>query len=242
MSERRIALEGALNIRDIGGYETSDGRSVRWSRLLRGDNTDALTDNDVRVLVDYGLASVVDLRHPREAEKWPSVFVGREDIRYVNVSMRTSGLWDTFDRGPSLASWYIFCLERAGQKVRKVLEALSLGTGHGCTLVHCAAGKDRTGLVIALLLATLGVSAETIAEDYAMSGQYLEPLFERWRLDAIERGADMSLFEWEMSADPEVMSETLSHLDNRYGGVEGYLQSLNLPQTFAGDLRSTLLR
>ncbi len=87
MKNRQMELDGAYNVRNIGGYTTEDKRAIRWSRLLRGDSTDSLSSSDLEQLLSYGLTSVIDLRDSKGTATNPSVFATWNDVKYTNIGM-----------------------------------------------------------------------------------------------------------------------------------------------------------
>ena len=242
MKDRKIQLEGGFNVRDIGGYVTEDGHTIRWSRMLRGDNTNALSQPDVELILNYGLTSEIDLRGHAEIDAAPSVFKADRRVQYRNIDLFASELSRQWESG-SMASYYIFCLERSGIQISAVLEAVSSAISEGCVLVHCAAGKDRTGIITALILRSLRVPIDVVAEDYALSWQYLQPLIELLKQRAFERGENPDdVSRGFGSARPETMIETLKYIESRYGGIDSYLKALEVPLNFTEDLANGLLQ
>jgi protein-tyrosine phosphatase len=108
-------------------------------------------------------------------------------------------------------------------------------------LFHCHAGKDRTGLIAGLLLSLANVAPGIIADDYALTRQYIAPLVEIWREEAIGRGQDMKKFDRDNAADPRTMLETLKHLDENYGGAENYLRASGVSQAKLDSLKAVLV-
>jgi protein-tyrosine phosphatase len=124
MSNRRIILSGAYNVRDLGGYDVANRNTVRWRSLIRSDGTHALTPDDINTLLDYGLKSVIDLRTKEEADELPSVFFSLIPVRCQVVSMLPDGFFEMWKGGRSMADWYNFCLAQAKSGIRNVLEAV----------------------------------------------------------------------------------------------------------------------
>ena len=171
---RRLAWEGCVNARDLGGYPTADGRETRWGAVVRSDSPAALTEAGRAALADYGVRAIVDLRLPTELADAPNPFAepGDHGIAYTNVSFIDPAFAP--DAVTTLADDYLQMLDRYRRPVAEAITAVAQASP-GAVLVHCAAGKDRTGLVAALLLGLVGVPAETIAADYAMTGEALRP-------------------------------------------------------------------
>ena len=172
--KRHLELEGAYNIRDLGGYPTVDGQTTRWGTVLRGDNMHRLPSESQAALIDYGVRTVIDLRKDYELEQMPNVFAGSSAVDYHHQDMLgDTGTIESAERPSSDEMWssiainYVHFLEERRPQVGETLATLA-ATGALPGIFHCAAGKDRTGLIAALLLGIAGVPANTIAEDYTL--------------------------------------------------------------------------
>ena len=206
--ERHIRLAGTRNLRDVGGYPAGDGRRTRWRTLLRTDALDRLPATSQAELIALGLRQVIDLRWTSELDEFPSVFRASDSVRYRSIPLLDE------DPGPgkSLSDIYRMMLDVRGPQLVEVVRAL-LGPGGLPAVVGCAAGKDRTGVAIALVLAAVGVPKEVVAGDYALSAE----------LFAAEV-ADEHLVDWRaapavVDCAPENMIEALDHLERRHGGA-----------------------
>lgn len=239
---RLLAWEGCLNARDLGGYATEDGRETRWGTVVRSDCPAALTEAGRAALADYGVRAIVDLRLPAELADNPNPFAepGDHGIVYTNVSFIDPAAAPP-DAVSTLAEDYLQMLDRYRLGVAEALAAIARAPD-GAVLVHCAAGKDRTGLISALLLGLVDVPAETIAADYAMTAELLRPRERRW-LEGLppeertEREAMLARY----APTAEVMREVLEGLGERHGGVEPYLRSTGLGQDDLDRLRDRLV-
>ncbi|MGY6708295.1 MAG: tyrosine-protein phosphatase [Rhizobiaceae bacterium] len=223
--ERYIRLEGAFNVRDLGGYTIGTGGATRWRSILRADGLHGLTRGDVERLLQMGLKTVVDLRSPFELDRQPSPFRNHEAVSYTHVplfselapvDMLTSG-GGTFD----LAARYIDAADRCRPAMGRVLAAVA-DADEGVVLFNCSAGKDRTGLVAAMLLSLAGVGHEEIVEDYALTGSVATPLLDRLRQQAVARGLADDVAARLLSCEPATIRALLSHVDERYGGFRTY--------------------
>lgn len=242
---RHLALAGTYNTRDIGGYPTEDGGMTRWQVFLRSDNMHDLTAADQDLLIDYGVRTVVDLRTTWETEATPNVFAGSDRARYVWHNMigdeRTASTEYGVIGVPSdrILRAYTTWLDHRQDQVNAVLSTLA-EPGTGTAIYHCAGGKDRTGIVSALLLDIAGVSRETIAEDYGLTGQYLH----QRNLDSAAENGETPFATWQQYqaqfCPPEGMLKTLQHLDDNYGGVQPYLEAIGLATAQVAALRSAL--
>ena len=239
---RLLAWEGCLNARDLGGYETADGRETRWGTVVRSDSPAALTEAGRAALADYGVRAIVDLRLPGELADDPNPFAepGDHGIAYTNVSFIDPAAAPP-DAVSTLAEDYLGMLDRYRQGVAEAMAAIARAP-EGAVLIHCAAGKDRTGLISALLLGLVDVPAETIAADYAMTAELLRPREQEWlaRFSPEER-AEREAMVARYAPTAEVMEKVLEGLAGRYGGVEPYLRSTGLGQDDLERLRDRLV-
>jgi protein-tyrosine phosphatase len=238
---RLLAWEGCLNARDLGGYRTADGRETRWGAVVRSDSPAALTDAGRAALADYGVRAIVDLRLADEIARDPNPFAepGDHGIAYTNLSVIDPAAGfppDTY----TLAESYLWMLDRFGGFVAEVMATIA-GAPEGGVLVHCAAGKDRTGLVSALLLGLVDVPPETIAADYAMTAELLRPRDEEWLENGPGERAEREAMLARFAPTAEVMTEVLARLAERHGGVEGYLRQAGVAGADLDRLRDRLL-
>ena len=165
--ERHLPLDGTRNVRDVGGYATTTGRATRWRTLLRSDELTRIPEHAQQELLDLGLRQVIDLRWPEELERSPNVFVESPVVRYTSVPL----LADDPTPFAGLAGMYLHVFDARAPQLADVARAL-LADGGLPAIIGCAAGKDRTGVSIALLLDLVGVPTEAIVEDYALSAGY----------------------------------------------------------------------
>ena len=144
---RRIRLGKMLNLRDLGGYPASGGKTTRWGRMLRGDNPAGLSQADRDWLLERGITTVIDLRSPAEMEKLPDELAGQPGFAYRHLPL-SGGV--KLPHEEELVGWGYFQILERKEEVRAVLAAIA--DAPGGVLFHCMAGKDRTGCVAALLL------------------------------------------------------------------------------------------
>lgn len=222
---RHLVWEGCLNARDLGGYPTVDGRETRWRVIVRSDDPGRLTEAGRAALVTYGVRTIVDLRLPDELAEYPSPFAmpGSHGIVYAHRSF----IDPSASPPPDLASlpWadvYQGMLDSFQLPIAAVMQTIA-SASQGAVLVHCAVGKDRTGLICALLLGLAGVPRETIAADYALSAECLRPRTEEWLRNGPGERAEREQELARSSPRVEVMLEVLDNVEDRYGGVEAYL-------------------
>jgi len=238
---RRLAWEGLLNARDLGGYPAAGGRETRWGAVVRSDSLAALTEAGRAALATYGIRAIVDLRLPDELARHPNPYAepGDHGIAYTNVSILDPAAGyppDTL----TLAENYLWTLDRFAGYVAEVMAAIA-GAPEGGVLIHCAAGKDRTGLISALLLGLAGVPAETIAADYALTAELLRPRDQEWLEHGPGERAEREALAARFAPTAEVMLEVLEGLTRRYGGVERYLAAAGVSPAELDTLRERLL-
>ena len=229
VDERHVRLAGTRNLRDVGGYPAGRGRQTKWRTLFRSDALDQLPPASQAALVRRGLRLAIDLRWPTELETAPSVFVSSPAVRYVSIALvddakpPPSGVRAAYfrmidERGPQLAA-----------VVRSLLDFESLPA-----VIGCAAGVDRTGMTIALILAAVGVPDDVIVEDYALSVASYEG-----------DGRDAGLTDWRagvvtLDCRPEYMADALERLRQRQGGAAGLLAANGLSAADLDRLRELL--
>jgi protein-tyrosine phosphatase len=223
-AQRRLEFPDLLNARDLGGCPTVDGAVTRWRSLLRADDLAQLTPQGLQALRDYGVATVLDMRWADEARRYPSQL--RQvlpEVRYVHSSLLTAteDEWRRRSGDVSKEGWTCVAMRQAGPELREVLTVIA-SAPPGPLLFHCVAGKDRTGLVAALLLALAEVTPEAIASDYAESGPNLRDGYLKRFADA-----DPARIMEAIRCPEEGVHNMLSFLDAA-GGVRAWLRHLGL--------------
>lgn len=238
---RHLQLDGTYNLRDTGGYTTDDGQDIRWRTLLRGDSLHKLTEAGQAELIAAGLRTVIDLRRDAELAEEPNVFAASEVVTYLNVPLIESTPHEAVAAVPrTLATIYDGIIATSHARIREVFAALA-EPGAFPALVHCTAGKDRTGIIVALLLGTAGVPSTTIAADYALTeallaGEWLEA---RKQIIAAS-GGDWSQLVSLMGSPEDLMLATLAGIESQHGGVPQYLRAIGVPETHLDAVRSAL--
>lgn len=223
--DRHLPLDGTHNVRDLGGYRTNSGSLTRWRSLLRADALHRLTDAGREELLAAGLRTVVDLRFEAEKKEAPQPFCGdpRVVVRDISLFARlnTAGL-HAGDEGDLLAALYRMALASCRGEIGAVLTAIAEADS-GMVLFHCTAGKDRTGIVAALLLLLADVPADTIAADYALTATLGARLHDELLRHMVARGQPEAEAKRYLAARRETMHDTMGYLAAEYGGIDGYL-------------------
>jgi len=227
--ERRLDWEGCLNVRDLGGHPTEDGGETRTGVVVRADSVRRLTEAGWQSLVDYGIRRILDLRLESELDEDPP---GDLPVEVVHVSfledvpverqIEIFQRWiDAPDDVTATRDGYLEMLETYRGNVAAAISAVA-GAPAGGVLVHCMGGKDRTGLVAALLLRLAGVSVADIAADYGLSAENIKPLWQVWVEDAGDENERE--LRRRLSASPaEAMAQVLETLERERGSVRQYL-------------------
>jgi protein-tyrosine phosphatase len=232
--ERLVALDGAMNCRDLGGYATDDGRVTRWGCVYRSDGLDQLSVADLDVLTEIGIRLVFDFRMDSEVDAAPSRLPDHPELTRQRLPIGDAGpgqsMLELVQRGEiteftveDVAATYEEILDEAAQQFGTVFTAAADSAKHPL-LFHCTAGKDRTGLMAMLLLGALGVPDDVIVDDYELTTFYrsarrVEIL--RPQLEAAGVSVDAVLpF---LTAQAPVMAATIAALRREHGSFERYL-------------------
>ena len=237
--DRRLPFSGARNFRDLGGYGTTDGRTVRWGMLYRSDGLNELTDKDLELLSELSLDRIVDFRTELESGHKPDRLPAEKSPRLVKLPIEDSStkVWHesqsdmtkklrSIDAGEYMVKTYQELATQFTPEMKKFVQEVTSAQGRP-VLFHCMAGKDRTGFAAAILLRMLGVPQETIMEDYLLTNEYLLFHF-KWRLFLVRllRGKRfVEKVKGFMAADPSYLSAAFDSIDREYGSFENYVQN-----------------
>ncbi len=253
VAERLLPLDGAQNFRDLGGYPTADGRRVRWGRVFRSDSLSSLSDADLRRLERIGLRLVCDFRGDAEVLDSPNRLAGRAPFDYWRQPLGDASVqpaewrrrFESGDFGEIDASWLTRsyrgmideCAAQLGAVFRRLAHADDLPA-----VLHCTAGKDRTGVSAALLLLLLGVAREHVIEDYALTGLYTGGRIGAAERFFRERGIEPDRVRALLGSEPTTLAAALDHLEAAHGGAERWaLERAGLSGAELGSLRDALL-
>jgi protein tyrosine/serine phosphatase len=243
--ERHLRWDGCANIRDLGGRPLEDGGMTAFGAVVRADSVRRLSAEGWRQLVDYGIERIVDLRFRDELKADPPATVPVEVVHVPVLPDPASADWPAIDAVGDAApdnvsattAVYLEFLDRYAEGFGKAVSAVAAAPPGG-VLVHCMAGKDRTGLVSALLLRIAGVSIEDVAADYALSERNLAPLWRPWIEDAPdERERDRRR---RMSVTPAAAMEGVLRELGRRGGERAYLRDAGVEKEELEAVRTRL--
>ena len=245
--QRYLGLEGSFNTRDIGGYPIEGGGWTRWRRFLRSDGMHRLSGSDQARLMAYGVRAVIDLRTPQETVETPNVFAESSDVAYHHCDIIgdapaliapdevTSGI-----PVARIAHSYTTWLDYRQAQFAEVLGRLA-EPGFGPAVYHCAGGKDRTGIISAILLTIAGVPRDIILDDYALTSIFHFRRSIMGGASAFEEPV-LSASEYREQYCPrDGMGRTLAHLDRKYGGIEEYVRVIGLNEGQIEALREMLI-
>lgn len=251
-----IELENAVNVRDVGGLPAGDGATTKQGRLVRSDNLQDLSATDVTRLVDeVGVTTVIDLRTVAEVTlEGPGPLANTSvEHRHHSLLPEAGEMTDVakdalaVNRERAIArdpedvatSFYLGYLEDRPDSVVGALRAVA--TAPGTALVHCAAGKDRTGVVVALALSAVGVPRDAIVADYVATGERIAAILDRLRSSSTYAADIDSVPPHEHDPRPEIMHKLLARLDETHGGPVGWLAAHGFGKVDVDRLRAKLL-
>lgn len=254
-TSRILDWEGCFNVRDLGGLTTKGGGRTLIGALVRADVPTRLTPAGRAALVDHGVKTMVDLRFTHEvAIDWDIYpFQGPQDgpesvtVAYANVPFNTGrnaaddeGIHNAYRAATSRSELNRLDLDRNRPGIVAAVAAIA-NAAPGGVLVHCHAGKDRTGIVIALLLSLVGVSDDDIADDYARTAVNLEPLIVEWLDSVTDDATERERLRALAMPAREAMLDTLAHLCTRYESAETYLRDGGMSDAQIERLKARLL-
>jgi protein-tyrosine phosphatase len=218
-----ITWDGLYNVRDLGGHPTPWGRT-RFGAVVRSEGLTLISEAGRSALLEYGIRTIIDLRSPGEAGQ--EVHPLRHLAGYLQLPLLDDDAVAEVAAIADVAEVYAYMVERRGEQLATILRAMI--DSPTPQLVHCKAGKDRTGVVVALLLANAGVGRAFIVNDYALSDRMLRPLYDIWARQAgvtVMPGAEPMR---RYPSTPAAMLSLFDRLDRCHGGPRSYLRSIGL--------------
>jgi protein-tyrosine phosphatase len=240
-SPRIITLEGGYNFRDIGGYPTVDGSHTRHGLIYRSGGLHALTERDQTTLKELGIRTSFDLREPSELQNHGADICG-EGIEVVEVptNLDREAMIQKLTNDPDDFRMVDFYLSSFAPRAayhaglfQHILNRLDQPM-----VIHCSAGKDRTGIIIALLLRVAGVTDEVILEDYARTYELLGRYQERQLKSYMNMDMPANVIQELMGSHPATLQGLLTHLDEQWGSAEAYLKAGGATEDMFADFRA----
>ncbi len=243
--DRKLGFQGAFNFRDLGGYRGRAGQTVRWRTLYRADALHRLPDDELDQLSLLGVRSVLDLRTEAELEhgriKAEHLGITHLHLPVLGKTWAPTKLDPDADAGEVLGSLYIQMLDVGAPALAGALQVLA-DPAQVPAVFHCAAGKDRTGVLAAVVLALLGVDEETIIGDYALTAAAMASLVERLKQDRPEALSAMNdQPPAYLATPPEAMRRFLDHVHAEHGSMVGYVRGIGVELEVVEALHTTLL-
>ena len=211
MKVRRLLLNGADNVRDLGGYPAAGGKVTKWGVFVRGEDLNLLSEADIAVLYDYGIRTIVDLRCAFEEN--------RNKYLHSDIAYRIIPIIERYDS--FVGGYYFHMIKNCKDNIREVFEYMGERGEYGGVLFHCSMGRDRTGIISAMLLLLCGVPPLDVVADYMATLVYLKPFVARHGLD-----------EKHTAVYPNELEQMIEYFEKEHEGVEGYLLSVGAaPET-----------
>ncbi len=251
--DREIHLKGTSNTRDIGGYLTSDLRTLRWRQIIRSENLSRLTASDFQKLEEIGVKTVIDLRTDREHDQSPTVWLGDNPPRFFHFPIGDAHN-DWFNAQRKMMKRNRFTEEQALEHMvegyRMIAEVgppsfqklmdLVLDQSNWPILIHCNAGKDRAGVAVTLILEALGVDRETIMEEFLLTNEigrseekaiFLSKKRKNSRsVGGLSRGPSASAWFPIVGVQPEMLEAFYVSVDEKYGSMDAFLTEMGVDQ------------
>lgn len=236
VAERKVNLQGAFNFRDLGGYKTTDGKTVKWGKLFRGEELGHLTDADIKIVQSMGIKSNVDYRTDAEVKAMPDPIIpGIKNIRTDEgnagstadlMSMIASGQMKDAATAVQMMAGFNKQMVDSPKFYVQLMELLNDPNNIGL-LQHCTAGKDRTGLGSAIILLTLGVDEKTVMDDYLLSNVYRAEANKK-AVDAVRAQVKdenvVAAISTMMGVQKEFLQAAIDEMKNKYGSIDAFLE------------------
>lgn len=233
----RLPLEGAKNVRELGGYPAQNGAPTRWRSFLRADSLSKLTEADARFLYGYGVHTIIDLRSGEEVSSSPDALSFPDGPAFTShhISLAAEGnIKKATEFGITLTELYTIILNTPAL-VGQVLRLMACS--EGCTLFHCTAGKDRTGIISMLLLSIAGVQREDIIANYQVSHTYIHTSV-TFPPDFAETHPELHAL---IDSPVHAITSALDFLEKEWGGIEAYLPACGLTEEEIRMLQSKMM-
>lgn len=217
---KRLFTDEIDNMRELGGYSTKDGKIIRYDFLIRSNLPKSLSEENINYLLDKKITTIIDLRNNEEIAKKPGVFYNSNLFRYNHVKIKGDGKIP--DSPEMVYDSYVEMIE-GKEEIGKVFNIIA--NADDGVLFYCNAGKDRTGVVSALILKSLGVKDKDIVLDYIASGIYLMEMLEEFANST--QIVDIKSI---IIPNPDTMFKVLSYVEKKYDNIENYLYSCGVTQ------------
>ncbi|MFC0246839.1 tyrosine-protein phosphatase [Falsochrobactrum ovis] len=235
MTDRDVIVSGSFNTRDLGGYRTKHGK-LAWRKTFRSGNMCKVDQTGILALKQLGVTRIIDLRSQKERDAEPDPIRAGDNIELISIPLFDDLNPNQLPGGNALLDLYLDALKTHGMSFIEVLR--KIGECRDAVLFHCTAGKDRTGLIAALLLSLSGVARADIINDYAMTADRLGPLLMELEKTVGAFNLNKADFMPMLESNPITMSKTLDWLDSNFGGAEEYVRSHGFTNADLAQIRS----
>lgn len=261
MSHTRVVpILNTNNFRDLGGYQTNNGKTVKWGKIYRSDSLNSLSAADQQKMVDLNIVTDIDLRAPDEREKQPDNIDEKIEYLFNPVFMQDetrsaqkfTDIIPDLDKDPTIgrqameeAYLDMVRTSRARQAIRTIFTRLLSLDDQQALVFHCTAGKDRTGISAFLILQALGIDQQTATKDYLLTNTTLMN-FIRGKEAALRAAGKNEIavnnFNALWTAQRDYLNKAIAAMDKQYGGISSFIQQgLGLSQSDLNDLRNMYL-
>ena len=229
-------IAGAYNVRDLGGYRTEEGKVTKTGQFVRSDSLHRIQNQGIKYLVKKNLSTVIDLRTKKEIEDEPNPFSNVEGVRFINIPL-LENLSPTFlgtnkiekNLDNPLLSFYLSVLHERQSAIREVFLEI-FNADPGLILFNCTAGKDRTGIIAALLLGLVKVPVADIIKNYTDSELFITELVEQFLEKSRLRGGDVESYAQMLRCPPKTMADALDSIFKRHTNIFKYLKLIGLSE------------
>ena len=250
---RKLPFTGAHNFRDLGGYKTSDGKTVKWGKVYRSDNLHSLTDEDLKYMERLNLKSVVDFRSDEERNDEPDRLTPDMTPILLPIKFEPEGVTETLvrdltfgdlDSSNLLRDFNVILVKEFTEEYKEFFRYI-VDNGGEPFVLHCTAGKDRAGFGSAMILTVLGVPREKIIEDYLLTNTYVSDHVDRKLLETELKTffrADSDNLRKINFVEERYIQAAFDTIDSHWGGMDQYIsEGLNLTEEDIGKIRNYYL-
>jgi protein-tyrosine phosphatase len=233
VERRHFVWEGCLNARDLGGLPTIDHRHTRYGVFVRGDSTCELTQRGQAELIADGVKTIVDIRGHVELDAQPNPFADARDITYLHRPFNDAALEARLQEIASPPERYVTMIDASGARIAAIADALV--TARPAVLFHCLGGRDRTGILAALVLSVAGVPNTEIEDDFVLSDERMVSRYARWR-EALTP-AQIERADRARTEARDSIRAALRRVQSAWGGAHKYLLAHGIEKGRLDELR-----
>lgn len=227
-AQRVVRMQGAVNFRDVGGYKTNDGKKVVWGKVFRSADVSHLTDQDLSVLEQKHIHTVIDFRGVKEAAAAPDRLLPKTDYLLCPAgsdSLPSAAQIGEIIKNGSFLDKFYGNTQYLGARYKPLFQKLLTLPANESMMYHCTGGRDRTGMATALFLYALGVPQQTIEADFTASNVYLLPMNQRmFKGMQQSTGLDEETIRKALELKPELLHSLFNAIKGKYGTMENFFE------------------